>query len=177
MAIKLITRKEVTKVTTISVKELSEELGISRQAIHKRIEQLPARFQPKKVDGVYELTAETADAIREFKKASTTVNQPSVDEVDTVDALKMQINELKEDKKRLYGQLDQFQILLDQQQQLTLQSNQQIQQLQLSVTKQTEDNTSQKYSYVPNAASEEQTERETPEIKKGIFSRLFNKKG
>ena len=174
MARKVIIRKEVTKVTTISVKELSEELGISRQAIHKRIEQLPARFQPKKVDGVYELTAEIADAIRVFKKSSTTVNQPAIDEVD---ALKMQINELKEDKKRLYGQLDQFQILLDQQQQLTLQSNQQIQQLQLSVTKQSEDNTSQKDSYVPNAASEEQTERETPEIKKGFFSRLFNKKG
>ena len=174
MARKVIIRKEVTKVTTISVKELSEELGISRQAIHKRIEQLPARFQPKKVDGVYELTAEIADAIRVFKKSSTTVNQPAVDEVD---ALKMQINELKEDKKRLYGQLDQFQILLDQQQQLTLQSNQQIQQLQLSVTKQSEDNTSQKDSYVPNAASEEQTEREIPEIKKGFFSRLFNNKG
>ena len=174
MARKVIIRKEVTKVTTISVKELSEELGISRQAIHKRIEQLPARFQPKKVDGVYELTAEIADAIRVFKKSSTTVNQPAIDEVD---ALKMQINELKEDKKRLYGQLDQFQILLDQQQQLTLQSNQQIQQLQLSVTKQSEDNTSQKDSYVPNAASEEQTEREIPEIKKGFFSRLFNNKG
>ena len=174
MARKVIIRKEVTKVTTISVKELSEELGISRQAIHKRIEQLPARFQPKKVDGVYELTAEIADAIRVFKKSSTTVNQPAIDEVD---ALKMQINELKEDKKRLYGQLDQFQILLDQQQQLTLQSNQQIQQLQLSVTKQSEDNTSQKDSYVPNAASEEQTESETPEIKKGFFSRLFSKKG
>ena len=89
---------------------------------------------------------------------------------------KLYTNELKEDKKRLYGQLDQFQILLDQQQQLTLQSNQQIQQLQLSVTKQSEDNTSQKDSYVPNAASEEQTERETPEINKGFFSRLFNKK-
>ena len=161
-------------MATISVKKLSEELGISKQAVHKRIEQLPDRFQPKKVDGVYELTAEIADAIRVFKKSSTTVNQPAVDEVD---ALKMQINELKEDKKRLYGQLDQFQILLDQQQQLTLQSNQQIQQLQLSVTKQSEDNTSQKDSYVPNAASEEQTERETPEINKGFFSRLFNKKG
>lgn len=88
----------------------------------------------------------------------------------------MQINELKEDKKRLYGQLDQFQILLDQQQQLILQSNQQIQQLQLSVTKQSEDNTSQRDSYVLSAASEEHTERETPEIKKGFFSRLFNKK-
>lgn len=163
-------------MATISVKKLSEDLGISKQAVHKRIEQLPERFQPKKVDGVYELTAETADAIRKNKKASTTVNQTSVDAVDEVDALKMQINELKEEKKRLYGQLDQFQLLLNQQQQLTLQSNQQIQQLQLSVTKKSEDNTSQKDSYVPNTASEVKTEIETPEIKKGFFSRLFNKK-
>lgn len=84
-------------MATISVKKLSEELGISKQAVHKRIEQLPDRFQPKKVDGIYELTAETADAIRKNKKASTTVNQPSVD---AVDALKMQINELKEEKKK-----------------------------------------------------------------------------
>ena len=126
---------------TISVKQLSEELGISKQAVHKRIEQLPDRFQPKKVDGAYELTAETADLIRKNKKPSTTVNQPKVDEVD---ALKIQINELKEDKKRLYGQLDQFQTLLDQQQQLTLQSNQQIQQLQLAITSQSEENTIKK---------------------------------
>ena len=159
-------------MTTISVKELSEELGISRQAIHKRIEQLPARFQPKKVDGVYELTAEIADAIRVFKKSSTTVNQPAIDEVD---ALKMQINELKEDKKRLYGQLDQFQILLDQQQKLTLQSNQQIQQLQLSITNQSEENTDQKDLNTPNVATEDKTETEPPQAKKGFFSRLFNK--
>ena len=36
-------------MTTISVKKLSEELGISKQAIHKRMEQLPTRFQPKKL--------------------------------------------------------------------------------------------------------------------------------
>lgn len=159
-------------MATISVKKLSEELGISKQAVHKRIEQLPDRFQPKKVDGIYELTAETADAIRKNKKASTTVNQPPVD---AVDALKMQINELKEEKKRLYGQLDQFQLLLDQQQQLTLQSNQQIQQLQLSITSQSEENTSQKDSYVFNADTEKETE--PTQAKKGFFSRLFNKKG
>ena len=158
-------------MATISVKKLSEELGISKQAVHKRIEQLPDRFQPKKVDGIYELTAETADAIRKNKKASTTVNQPPVD---AVDALKMQINELKEEKKRLYGQLDQFQLLLDQQQQLTLQSNQQIQQLQLSITSQSEENTSQKNSYVFNADTEKETE--PTQAKKGFFSRLFNKK-
>lgn len=160
-------------MATISVKKLSEELGISKQAVHKRIEQLPDCFQPKKVDGVYELTAETADAIRKNKKASTTVNQPMVD---AVDALKMQINELKEEKKRLYGQLDQFQLLLDQQQQLTLQSNQQIQQLQLSITSQSEENTSQKDSYVFNSDIEEKSDIHALQVKKSFFNRLFNKK-
>ncbi|MCA9766850.1 MAG: AsnC family protein [Carnobacterium sp.] len=160
-------------MATISVKKLSEELGISKQAVHKRIEQLPDRFQPKKVDGVYELTAETADAIRKNKKASTSVNQKKVDAVYEVDALKMQINELKEEKKRLYGQLDQFQLLLDQQQQLTLQSNQQIQQLQLSITSQSEENTSQKDKYSPNVETEK--ESEPVQVQKGFFNRLFNK--
>lgn len=163
-------------MATISVKKLSEELGISKQAVHKRIEQLPVCFQPKKVDGVYELTAETADAIRKNKKASTTVNQLPVDAVVEVDALKMQINELKEEKKRLYGQLDQFQLLLDQQQQLTLQSNQQIQQLQLSITSQSEENTSQKDSYVFNSDIEEKSDIHASQVKKSFFSRLFNKK-
>ena len=116
------------------------------------------------------MTAEIADAIRNYKKESTAVNQP---EVDHIDALKMQISELKEDKKRLYGQLDQFQTLLDQQQQLTLQSNQQIQQLQLAITSQSEENTSKKDIYVPNAKTEKETE--PPQTKKGFLSRLFNK--
>ena len=156
-------------MATISVRELSEELGISKQAIHKRMEQLPDHFQPKKVDGVYELTAEIAEAVRKNKKKSTVINQPKVD------ALKTQIEELKEDKKRLYGQLDQFQVLLDQQQQLTLQSNQQMQQLQLSITNQSEEKTSPNDNYVSNAATEENTDKEISKVKKGFFQRLFNK--
>ena len=156
-------------MTTISVKDLSEELGISKQAIHKRMEQLPTQFQPKMVDGVYELTAEIAGAIRLSKKKSTTDNQPTVDHVD---ALKMQISELKEDKKRLYKQLDQFQTLLDQQQQLTLQSNQQIHQLQLEATKQTEEQPNQTTSAPIQA---EKTESNPPPVKKSFFSRFFEK--
>ena len=120
---------------TVSVRELAKELGISKQAIHKRMEQLPPEFQPEKVDGVYELTPRIADAIRDSKKQATTVNQPQVDEVDV---LNRQISDLKEDKKQLYRQLDQYQKLLDQQQQLTLQSNQQIHQLQLARTEEVE---------------------------------------
>lgn len=67
----VIIRKEVTKVTTISVKELSEELGISRQAVYKRINQLPKSSQPK-IDGVYKLTAPIIDLIRVLKMCQPT---------------------------------------------------------------------------------------------------------
>ena len=154
---------------TISVKDLSEELGISKQAIHKRMEQLPSQFQPEMVDGVYELTPKIADAIRLSKKESTIVNQPVVDHID---ALERQIKELKEEKKRLYSQLDQFQTLLDQQQQLTLQSNQQIHQLQLEATKQTEEQPNQT---TPAPVQAEKTEPNPLPVKKGFFSRLFKK--
>ncbi|AQS54412.1 hypothetical protein BW727_200009 (plasmid) [Jeotgalibaca dankookensis] len=114
---------------TISIRELAKELGISKQATHKRMEQLLPEFQPEMVNSVYELTLTIADAIRVSKKQATTVNQPHVYEVE---ALNRQISDLKEDKKQLYRQLDQYQKLLDQQQQLTLQANQQIRRLQLS---------------------------------------------
>lgn len=155
---------------TVSVRELAKELGISKQAIHKRTEQLPPEFQPEKVDGVYELTPRIADAIRDSKKQATTVNQPQVDEVDV---LNRQISDLKEDKKQLYRQLDQYQKLLDQQQQLTLQSNQQIHQLQLARTEEVEDPPNQ--TKASPVVPKEEAELNQPPTKKGFFNRLFNK--
>ena len=173
MVRKVITKKEVIKVTTISVKELSEELGISRQAVYKRINQLPARSQPKKIDGVYRLSDSTIDLIRNFEEVTTNDNRAVV-------IMETRIKELKEVQKKLYEQLDQkdkqlhqFQTLLDQQQRLTLQTNKQLEQLQIETTKNKEDNSNPKDSYVSNAATEDKTE--PPQVKKGFFSRLFNK--
>ena len=165
-------------MTTISVKELSEELGISRQAVYKRINQLPKSRQPKKVDGVYKLTAPIIDLIRNFEDVSTDV---TTDDNQIVVMMETRINELKEVQKKLYEQLDQkdkqlhqFQTLLDQQQRLTLQTNKQMEQLQLESSKSAEENTSQKEQYVPYAETEKETE--PAQVKKGFFSRLFNKK-
>jgi len=167
-------------MATISVKELSEELGISRQAVYKRISQLPRSSQPKKIDGVYKLTDSIIDLIRNIEEVST---KETTNDNQMVVIMETRINELKEVQKKLYEQLDQkdkqlqqFQTLLDQQQRLTLQTNKQIEQLQLESIKNIEDKTSQKDFYVSNAASKEKTEIETPEIKKSFFSRLFNKK-
>ena len=95
-----------------------------------------------------------------------------------VGIMKTQINELKEDKERLYEQLfqkdkqlDHLQKLLDQQQQLTLQSNQRIQQLQYEFTKPIEDSKQTEPSPIPPA----QMESSAAKVKKGFFNRLFEK--
>lgn len=167
-------------MTTISIKELSEELGISRQAVYKRINQLPKNSQPKKIDGVYKLTAPIIDLIRNIEEVST---EETTNDNHVVVIMETRINELKEVQKKLYEQLDQkdkqldqFQTLLDQQQRLTLQTNKQIEQLQLESTKDIEANTSQKDHYVSNSAIEEKIDIHPSQIKKSFFSRLFNKK-
>lgn len=167
-------------MTTISVRELSEELGISRQAVYKRISQLPKSSQPKKIDGVYKLTTPIIDLIRNFEDVST---EETTYDNHMVVIMETRINELKEVQKKLYEQLDQkdkqlhqFQTLLDQQQRLTLQTNKQIEQLQLESSKNAEENTSQKDPYVSNPATEEKKNTEILEVKKGFFNRLFNKK-
>ena len=109
---------------TFTVRELAEELGVSKQAIHKKINQLPSELTPKKLEGAYQLTEEIADSIRASVKNATTVNQPVNQPVDgEVGALKMMIKELKEEKAKLYDQLErkdeqlsQLQKLVDQQQ-------------------------------------------------------------
>ena len=126
---------------TFTVRELAEELVVSKQAIHKKINQLPSELTPKKLEGDYQLTEEIADSIRASVKNATTVNQPVNQPVDgEVGALKMMIKELKEEKAKLYDQLErkdeqlsQLQKLVNQQQQLTLQANRQNERLQLQL--------------------------------------------
>ena len=128
-------------IATFTVRELAEELGISRQAVHKKINQLPTELTPKKVDGAYQLTHEIANFIRDSGKIPATVNQPVNQLINgEVDALKMMIKELQEEKEKIYGQLekkdiqvDHLQKLIDQQQQLTLQANRQNERLQLQL--------------------------------------------
>ncbi|MCA9766934.1 MAG: DUF536 domain-containing protein [Carnobacterium sp.] len=166
-------------MTTISVKDLSEELGISRQAVYKRINQLPKSSQPKKIDGVYKLTAPIIDLIRNFDDVST---EETTYDNQMVVIMETRINELKEVQKKLYEQLDQkdkqlhqFQTLLDQQQRLTLQTNKQIEQFQIESTKISEVNTSHNDNHVSDDTPEKKTKVQTLQVKNGFFSRLFSK--
>lgn len=125
----------------LSVKELAEELNITKQAIHKKIAQLPTELMPNKINGAYRLSPKTIDFIKKSTNEKTTDNQQNNQPVEgEVVALKMLIEELKEEKDKLYKQLDQkdnqlhqAQKLVDQQQQLTLQANRRNERLQLQL--------------------------------------------
>lgn len=125
------------------------------------------------------MTPTIIDLIRNIEEVST---EETTNNNHMVVIMETRINELKEVQKKLYEQLDQkdkqldrFQTLLDQQQRLTLQTNKQIEQLQLESTKDIEANTSQNDQYVSNSAIEEKIDIHTSQVKKGFFSRLFNK--
>ena len=137
----MMSRDKNNGIATFTVRELAEELGISKQAVHKKINQLPTELTPKKVDAAYQLTHEIASFIRDSGKIPATGNQPVNQLINgEVDALKMMIKELQEEKEKIYGQLekkdiqlDHLQKLIDQQQQLTLQANRQNERLQLQL--------------------------------------------
>ena len=125
------------------------------------------------------MTPTIIDLIRNIEEVST---EETTNDNHMVVIMETRIHELKEVQKKLYEQLDQkdkqldrFQTLLDQQQRLTLQTNKQIEQLQLESTKDIEANTSQNDQYVSNSAIEEKIDIHTSQVKKGFFSRLFNK--
>lgn len=76
----------------LSVKELAEELNITKQAIHKKIAQLPTELTPNKINGAYRLSPETVDFIKNSTNSKPTDNQKSNQPVEgEVVALKMLI--------------------------------------------------------------------------------------
>lgn len=63
-------------MTYITVKKLADELEISKQAIHKRIKQLPPALKPELIKGAYRLSDQTANFIRDSVQPTTSDNQP-----------------------------------------------------------------------------------------------------
>jgi len=126
-----------------TIKQLADELGVSKQAIQKRINNLPDNQQPIKVGGKYVLSQELVIKIRSFyANPSNADNQSKSTSANIGDnhnvSIDLVINDLKMDKKQLQSelsiknnQIEKLQKLLDQQQILTLQANKKIEELEL----------------------------------------------
>jgi len=117
-----------------TIKELADELNISKQALQKRINQLPDNLKPTKVGGKFLINV---DLQKYFYDVFGIKQRKDNLVVDFDNRLSAVVNSLKEDKQILIDRLEvkekemeRMQKLLDQQQQLTLQSNKQIETLQ-----------------------------------------------
>lgn len=106
-----------------TIKEFSEELGLSKQRIQQVIDKLPTSKMPNKVGNKYILSSKNQRIIKEYLGLESQIET-------TNDLSNLQLIEKDKQIENLHELLQQQQKLLDQQQQLTLQANSQIQQLQ-----------------------------------------------
>ncbi|WP_081884529.1 hypothetical protein [Carnobacterium alterfunditum] len=168
-----------------TIKELSEEIGVSKTAISKKVTETQKKKWFAKIGNQFVISEEGQKAIKSMfisvkKNQSQTNKQTNFQNNDNqvYDSHFYQEQLLAKDKQidMLQNLLKEQQNLLDQQQRLTLQTNKQIEKLQLESSKKVEEDLSQTDQFVSNAATEKKTEPEPLQVKKGFFSRLFSKK-
>lgn len=168
-------------VMTKTVKELADELGVSRQYVQKIISKLPATKKPTKVQHSYRIDNQIEHDIKAFMGKSDNLKASNDNQDDNLgstpisnkyeQALLAQIDHLKVQTKQKDVQLENMQKLLDQSQQLQLMAENKIKQLKSKNT----DESSKKEDLQP---SPETSNAEQPAEKneRGFWSRLFNSK-
>lgn len=167
-----------------TIKELAEEIGVSKTAIFKKVTESQKNNWFTKSGNQF-LISETGQKAIKSMFYSTQNKQSKTDKQTGLRNNENQVFDLHFYQEQLLAkdkQIDTLQLLLkeqqnllDQQQRLTLQTNKQIEQLQLETTKHKEDNTIQKDGHISTAATEKQSKKEQPQVKKSFFNRLFNK--
>lgn len=173
-----------------TIKELAEEIGVSKTAISKKVTEKQKKTWFAKIGNQFVINEEGQKAIKSMfepveNNQSQTESQTSLrnnaNQVGDSDFYQKQLLAKDNQIDMLQKLLKDQQNLLDQQQRLTLQTNKQIEQLQLEYSKNTaesantkEEIANQDSQSVANAAVEETIDTPTPQTKKGFFSRLFN---
>ena len=145
-----------------TIKELADELGVSKQTVQYHFKSLPTSTYMKNDKGVYILKDEAVRVL----KGKILVSEPkendkeSTKETDELySVLVKQLSEKDLQIESLLSGQKQLQKLLDQQQVLTLQANKKIAELETSLADPDE--------------TEEQTEVESNTGKKSFWSKLF----
>lgn len=120
---------------TKTIKELADELGVSKEAIRKVVANLPETCYQVGANNQRLINAEGIKQIRSKvnPKRPTTKCQPDGKQHQLVATYESQIQSLKEQIIEKDQQIGKLHMLLDQQQQLTLLANQNIERLQIEV--------------------------------------------
>ncbi|WP_370923956.1 hypothetical protein AB9X87_16085 (plasmid) [Lactiplantibacillus plantarum] len=128
-----------------TISSIAKRLNVTNGRIYQIIKEIPADKQPKKdAKGKYNFTKESVEAIESYYNSSSS---PKTDnESDLVKQLRADLEDAKAEIKAKNNQIDKFQQLLDQQQQLNLATNRQNEKLLDGNA----DNTPQKVSESPN---------------------------
>ena len=146
----------------MTVSEIAEVLGLSRQAINNRVKELPEEDTKKNDKGVTVVTRSGLIKLEEIYKKTIFEDEPVSDDVKQRELMEILVDEKNAEILRLYEQLKakDRQIAekdkqLDQQQQLTLQAMKDQETLKLEL---------------------DQAKEEVQATKKGFFARLFGGK-
>lgn len=158
-----------------TISSIAKRLNVTNGRIYQIIKEIPADKQPKKdAKGKYNFTKESVEAIESYYNS---LSSPKTDnESDLVKQLRADLEDAKAEIKAKNNQIDKFQQLLDQQQQLNLSTNRQNEKLLDTTTNNTP---SQEDSPLQNDHTDvsEPTEgnykgKETKTPKKGLFGWL-----
>lgn len=179
----------------MTIKELADELGVSKQAIRKHLEKLPPTLTVTKKGNAIYLDTDVSRFVRskvtrvtdnvtgkvtsnQFNEKGTKKNlkreenPTNIYEVEKIlnEQLKIKDKQLSEKDK----QIQTMQKLLDQQQQLSLQTNKQIEKLQLQLSNGSAENLI--HSISNQLINDKNENSETVAENKSFFSRIFKKK-
>jgi len=158
-----------------TISSIAKRLNVTNGRIYQIIKEIPADKQPKKdAKGKYNFTKESVEAIERYYNSSSS---PKTDiESDLVKQLRVDLEDAKAEIKAKNNQIDKFQQLLDQQQQLNLSTNRQNEKLLDTSTNNTpsqDDNPSQNDDTDVLKPTESNSKwEETKTLKKGLFGWL-----
>lgn len=149
---------------TMTIKELADELGVSKQTVQYHFKSLPANSYTKSDKGVYRLKANGIEILKEKiapKPTEDSDKEPTKETDELYSFFSLQLKEKDKQIGELMSGQKNLQKLLDQQQQLTLQANIKIKELETTLTE-------------TEVTEEEQTEPMKESDKKSFWQRLFH---
>ncbi|MGA3512531.1 hypothetical protein ACE5SX_13105 [Lactiplantibacillus plantarum] len=158
-----------------TISSIAKRLNVTNGRIYQIIKEIPADKQPKKdAKGKYNFTKESVEAIESYYNSSSS---PKTDnESDLVKQLRADLEDAKAEIKAKNNQIDKFQQLLDQQQQLNLATNRQNEKLLDGSANDTKQNVSESQNMddtdVSKPAEDNYKGEETKTSKKGLFGWL-----
>lgn len=119
-------------MTNKTIKELADELNVSKQAIRKHLDKLPPTLSVTKENGKILMDVDVVNFVKDRTNRVTGNNTSNQKEkvTDNIMLLNDYISELKEQLKQKDMQIEQAHKLIENQQILTLQANKKIEQLE-----------------------------------------------